>query len=106
MRALMFVLIGLVTTLCGCEPDYIGDAHEKVRATLNDPESAHFRGDKVYRRAGQRAVVCGAVNAKNVVGGYVGFRMYIAQDDSVQVIDAENASDFAGRYLELCSLSK
>lgn len=52
-------------------------AREMVRAELVDPESAQFRnlhtkGDKI----------CGEVNAKNGMGGYVGFVPFVVSKSS------------------------
>lgn len=46
-----------------------------VASALKDPVSAQWRNEKV--RAGG-VVVCGELNAKNSMGGYVGFKRYIA----------------------------
>lgn len=46
---------------------------EAVRERLYDPESAQFRGVRVVY-----AGYCGEVNAKNKMGGYVGFREFFA----------------------------
>jgi hypothetical protein len=44
---------------------------EKVRDLMRDPESARFRN---LRRVGQ--TLCGEINAKNAMGGYVGYRHF------------------------------
>lgn len=49
-------------------------AQEAVRAKLNDPASAQFRN--VTQTVG--GPFCGEVNAKNRMGGYVGFRWFDA----------------------------
>lgn len=46
---------------------------EAVRERLFDPGSAQFRDVRVVR-----AGYCGRVNAKNRMGGYVGFREFFA----------------------------
>jgi hypothetical protein len=48
----------------------------KIRETLIDPESAKFRNDFVSRKDGP-PVVCGEINYKNTLGGYVGFQKFI-----------------------------
>lgn len=52
----------------------IAAAKKAVVERLNDPESARF-GKIVYRKNGY---VCGYVNAKNQLGGYVGEREFMA----------------------------
>lgn len=49
-----------------------------IREALNDPESARFRN--VILSPKGRAV-CGEINAKNKMGGYVGFRRFIVAAD-------------------------
>lgn len=56
----------------------ISVATNSIREALNDPESARFR--KLFVSPKGRAV-CGEVNAKNKMGGYVGFRRFIVADD-------------------------
>jgi hypothetical protein len=50
-------------------------AQDVVRGNLRDPESARFR--EVTR--GGEYTVCGEVNAKNALGGYVGFRRFAVE---------------------------
>ena len=52
----------------------IGSAKTAVLQKLTDPNSAKF-GKIVYRPSG---VVCGFVNAKNVMGGYAGETAFIS----------------------------
>lgn len=46
---------------------------ELVSASLRDPLSAQFRGEKIA----SADWVCGEINAKNGSGGYVGFKRYL-----------------------------
>lgn len=50
---------------------------EDLRSRLQDPDSVKFRRDYVstLRRT---AVLCGEINYKNAVGGYVGFQRFIS----------------------------
>lgn len=50
----------------------------RVKASLNDPGSAVFR-NVTYSSKSKEA--CGAVNAKNRMGGYVGFTEFIVAKD-------------------------
>jgi hypothetical protein len=49
---------------------------EIVRQSLKDPDSAQFRN----LRVGWLGGLCGEVNAKNAMGGYVGFTAFSAND--------------------------
>jgi hypothetical protein len=60
-------------------------AEEAVRNSLKDPDSAMFRGITVYRDG----MVCGQVNAKNSMGGYVGFKLFMVRDGKIAIDDDE-----------------
>lgn len=67
--------LALALPLAGCDvPGLQGDAHRAARSMLNDPGSAQFQSERVVSEKG---AVCGLVNAKNAMGGYVGFRPYV-----------------------------
>jgi hypothetical protein len=75
------VLTALAFTLAGCgEDQQVKAAKEAVLDQLIDPQSAQFTN---VRKLGSFAV-CGEVNSKNRLGGYVGRRKFIAfvQNDS------------------------
>jgi hypothetical protein len=65
--------------------------HRKVvLAYLNDPDSAQFRG--AYQSKRDQVVWCGEVNAKNRMGGMVGFTRYVVDGSRREVhFDAPNA---------------
>lgn len=52
-----------------------------VRGELNDPSSAEFRRESVSakRTTTGQIVVCGEVNARNRMGGMIGFTKYVAE---------------------------
>ena len=58
----------------------ITDAKETIANSLKDPESARFRNVFVSPKM---LAVCGDVNAKNSMGGYVGFRRFIVAKDKI-----------------------
>jgi hypothetical protein len=61
----------------------------KVRAVLNDPDSAKFRDVGFNKKTGAG---CGYVNAKNRMGGYTGFTMFIVYADERVEFSPEQAS--------------
>jgi hypothetical protein len=79
-------------------PDPIAIAHARIVEVLNDPESARFRNS----RPGRGGTVCGEYNAKNSMGGYVGFRAFIVFPDRVLLENRENAAAIEYRWLENC----
>jgi hypothetical protein len=85
--------------------------HRKVvLAYLNDPDSAQFRG--AYQSKRDQVVWCGEVNAKNRMGGMVGFSRYVLDGTSREVYfdvpnpvgdDAkEAAAALAGKWRVYC----
>jgi hypothetical protein len=63
-------------------------AHQHITDTLKDPASVQWRGDMV---SSDGDLICGTVNAKNSMGGYVGFKRYLASQTGYLVEDAGGA---------------
>lgn len=57
-------------------------AKESVRSNLNDPDSAVFKDLRLTTYHGDR-YVCGEVNARNRMGGLVGFTRFFVRADQV-----------------------
>lgn len=91
MRFLWGVVAMIV--LSGCGKSDIDRAREAVAEQLKDPTSAQFRNERVV---GSDKTVCGEVNGKNSVGGYVGFVSYAAlrKDDGgyMALLESEGQS--------------
>lgn len=64
-------------------------ARDAVRSKLTDPDSALFRNE-IMLGGILSGIVCGEVNAKNKMGGYVGYTEFFV------VISKLKALDFAG----------
>lgn len=64
-------VICLVLAGCNLTGDY-SQAHRLLEQDLRDPQSVQYRAEKRTKSA-----TCGEFNAKNAVGGYVGFRPYV-----------------------------
>lgn len=95
---LLFVAALLVSACSSAEED----AEGAVKQLLSDPESARFQ-DVVQKRD----YVCGKVNSKNRMGGYMGFRsFYVAeQGKGAVVIDPQAWATPAAREMFPGSLS-
>lgn len=93
----------------------MGQQREFVKSRLNDPESAMFRNVKPAARGAR--MWCGEVNARNRMGGMVGFSRYVAQtpdpdrpwdqgdlviEDSRSNAAAAERAAFAGRWSVFC----
>lgn len=72
------VLVFLVTTAFGYRSYLVSELRVPVLAKLNDPASAQFRNERVLGWAVGGSILCGEVNAKNRMGGYVGFVPFFA----------------------------
>jgi hypothetical protein len=79
-----------------------------VRAKLNDPESAVFRNHVRAKRGGE-GVWCGELNARNRMGGMVGFTKYVVNvepDRNMDFLDEVNFDEgndtFAGKWRLMC----
>lgn len=59
----------------------------RVATTLNDPQSAQFRNIKLSELSADEKFLCGEINAKNQLGGYVGFRPFAVSDDFDYIAD-------------------
>jgi len=92
MRA--FVAIGIVFFLTSCSR---WEAKSAVKKLLNDPDSAQFSGLMDGTGKGN---VCGFVNAKNRMGGYVGATpfFYEAKYEKTAIVPPTKDSDFRDLY--------
>ena len=94
--AMCLTLAGLLTA---CQAAEVTQAKRLIEDQLNDPASAQYKSiavatiakDAKYPIAPGTKVVCGRVNAKNKIGGYVGFRLFYAVPSSNIVIIQPNA---------------
>ena len=70
----------------------------RIREMQIDPESVRFRDAFVSRKPG-RPVVCGEINYKNSVGGYVGYQRFI-WGEGVQLFGGETSTEEMAREWE------
>jgi len=74
MSVRQIISLGLIAAaLAGCGDKEIETVKSDVTNNLKDPQSAQFKDVKKY----SEGVICGSVNAKNAMGGYVGFSPFI-----------------------------
>jgi glucose dehydrogenase len=79
-------------------PSYLG-GQAWVRDSLNDPDSAHFK-DLWFNKSYGKWSMCGEVNARNRMGGLVGYtRFYVGVSDVLHRVtfdqDGAGFDDFA-----------
>lgn len=90
MRSVL--LLVFVVNLAGCLNEKFDAEISIVRSSLKDPASAQFEGVQKGKKAGS---VCGAVNAKNSYGGYVGFRRFVVFEGVAYVETGEACRDLS-----------
>ncbi len=79
-----FMLIACTDEAEQGKRDWMDKQRAKMVRELKDPDSAKFRDEKLSRDA-----LCGEVNAKNSMGGYTGYKRFIA-DSLFFVIEDED----------------
>lgn len=71
------VLVLLMAGLWGYRAYLVHELRKPVLAELSDPDSAQFRGEKVIGPwTVDGSTLCGELNAKNRMGGYVGYAKF------------------------------
>lgn len=63
--------------------NYIASMRSPILGMLKDPDSAIFRNENMAN-----GFLCGEVNAKNSMGGYVGFKKFVAYKQGYALEDA------------------
>jgi hypothetical protein len=84
------------------ERRFIASEEDKLRADLNDPESARFRAEFVSASGGA-PMVCGEINYRNNVGGYSGFQRFVAGAAARKTRDQTAAGEFDVLWSKHCS---
>lgn len=85
--------------LVGCGL-FDSEGRKRVKYLLNDPDSAKFSGERPGAKKGD---LCGYVNAKNRMGGYVGDTpfVYEAATGMAFIVSPPRRSDFQSYWLAL-----
>jgi hypothetical protein len=84
----------LTLMLMGCGADE-GKHKDIVKNLLSDPESAQFQ--RIKQSGKDKDVWCGEVNAKNRLGGYVGYTRYVLQTIGFEELKASEV--FVSRFV-------
>lgn len=92
------VLIGVVATLCLLVAAAVAYRHfalvvplrEQATAKLHDPDSASFRNERLSSDWTLKgSLLCGEVNAKNLMGAYAGYRWFESDGDGYANIESD-----------------
>lgn len=76
-----------------------------VESRLKDPSSVQYRNDRIVRHADGRVFYCGEINARNALGGYVGFQLFVADTESVAISQFDGGKAqraFADLWMNSC----
>ncbi|SFB74040.1 hypothetical protein SAMN05216344_102162 [Polaromonas sp. OV174] len=97
----------LFLTVFGYRAFIMHRLRSEVLAGLNDPQSAQFQGERLFSDwTPGGSAMCGEVNAKNRMGGYVGFRPFVALPGYASV-ETEFGEQFKKKVgLPTCSFDK
>ena len=79
-RLIIFLYVIFASTACSKTEDYLRDMVVK-QSNLVDPNSAIFRNIVEMRNMNEGHTYCGDINAKNSMGGYIGWVPFIIKVD-------------------------
>lgn len=87
----------------------VAETKSAVAQELRDPRSAYYRNVGWKRLDTSHVLICGEVNARNALGGYVGFVRFFSLGDSAKVdyevtpsVEPFRREMFEAFYEELC----
>jgi hypothetical protein len=79
-----------ISALSGCGKSkqelHIEELEKRIAATLTDPGSAQFRNVKLSQ---DQKYLCGEINGKNRLGGYVGFKDFAVSYNDDYIDDSD-----------------
>jgi hypothetical protein len=76
MRIILAMTVMLALSGCGVSGE--AEGRKLLEASLTDPGSVQYRGLFSNELTPGKKYICGEYNAKNQMGGYVGYRRFIA----------------------------
>lgn len=94
------MVVVLVLAAFGYRAFLIHEMRKPILATMADPDSAQFRDERYFGDwTGRNGILCGQVNAKNRMGGYVGYRWFTSTSErgALESEDMRLRFDAAGK---------
>jgi len=98
------ITMGLAIVLAGCQwvpgtsAQKIEEAKRLVRGELVDGASAQFEDVVISKGPTPPEKVCGWVNAKNRLGGYVGAQQFLVADGAVRQLGTVRDEEYVGAF--------
>jgi hypothetical protein len=84
------VLAGVMAATYSYRAYLIHELRKPVLAKLSDPDSAQFKDEHYFGNwTTKDAILCGRINAKNMMGGYVGYRPFAAFETTAFIGDGD-----------------
>lgn len=109
MLKLGFVALAISACACpafaqkGKDAKFIADAKNVVAEAFRDPDSVKFRNVGLYQKEdSDERYVCGQVNAKNLYGAYVGYKLFYATPTRAQIVTNQDGRLDSANYEENC----
>lgn len=100
-KLIICLLMFMSANAFAAKPNIIEVGKEMVRSELKDPDSAKFRNLTAYTNKKEgKWMVCGEVNAKNAMGGYHGYMLFIASEGGA-AIDNSHDVVFSKMFKEI-----
>lgn len=85
-NALGLSVLAFAAVSCSSGAQLEQKARTAMEDSLFDAPSARFKELRAVTNPDGEKLICGAVNAKNQLGGYVGFRNFVMTDDGQEWI--------------------
>ena len=109
-RRLGWVVVALITSgviITGWRFYLVNELKKPVLAKLSDPDSAQFQNlTYIGNWTVAGGVLCGQVNAKNKMGGYVGYQWFDAYSGGAMVEDDLVKKIYDDASLKRCDFSE
>jgi hypothetical protein len=94
LAAVLWVLVIVLSSVIAYRYYLVHELRKPVLAELNDPESAQFRNERVFSNwTVSGGALCGEINARNRMGGFVGFNEFTVVA-GLAMIDDENTKQY------------
>lgn len=96
------IALVVVVAVSGCDAlpwSQVSRARAAAAEALIDPSSAQFRS----LRLGPTGTVCGEINGKNRLGGYVGFRRFVVTQDDAPILETDNPASIEPFWIAHCT---
>ena len=96
------VMVLMALSLSGCDAQEASEAKALLQEGLYDGDRARFENVVYTVLPDGQQTVCGWVNAKNRMGGYVGFERFLVLDGRIVLHGSRRSSESADTLFGQC----